>query len=74
MKFILIKIQITCAALMIVSCVVYIVIHIYTMIKVHTKKTVADSHTVIELGRVQQPPPPIYWPEPPRELPSESEF
>jgi hypothetical protein len=73
-KFTLIKIQIACADVMIATCIVYIVIYIYTNIRVHTKNTVADPHTIIELGRTQQPPPP-YWPEPPpRELPPSSEF
>lgn len=72
-KFTSIKIQIACAAAMIITCIVYIVIYIYTMIRVHTKNTVADPHTIIELGRTQPPPPP-HWPEPPRELPPASEF
>jgi len=73
MKFTLIKIQITCAAVMIATCIVYIVIYIYTSIRVHTNNTVADPHTIIELGRAQPPAPP-YWPEPPRELPPSCEF
>ncbi len=72
-KFTLIKIQIACVAVMIAVCVAYIVIYIYTMIQAHTKNTVADPHTIIELGRMQQPPPP-HWPEPPRALPRASEF
>lgn len=72
-KFTLIKIQIACAAIMIITCIIYIVIYIYTMIRVHTKNTVAEPHTIIELGRVQSPPLPL-WPEPPRELPPSSEF
>jgi len=72
-KFTLIKIQIACAAVMILTCIVYIVIFIYTTIRVHQKNKVADPHTTIELGRVQAPPPPL-WPEAPRELPPSSEF
>jgi hypothetical protein len=72
-KFTLIKIQIACAALMIATCIAFIVIYIYTNIRVYTSKTVADPHTIIELGRIQAPPPP-HWPEPPRELPPSSEF
>jgi hypothetical protein len=72
-KFTLIKTQIACAAVMIAVCAAYIVTYIYTMIKLHTKNTVADSHTIIELGRMPPPPPP-YWPDPPKDLPPASEF
>ncbi|CAF3723554.1 unnamed protein product [Rotaria sp. Silwood1] len=73
-KFILIKIQITCTAVMIAICLVYIGVYVYTIIKVHTNNTVTDPHTIIELGRIQAPPPP-YWPSPPpRELPPSSDF
>jgi hypothetical protein len=72
-KFILIKVQIACAAVMILTCIVYIGIFIYTTIRVHQKNKVADPHTTIELGRVQAPPPP-FWPDAPRELPPSSEF
>ncbi len=72
-KFTLIKIQIACAAIMIVTCIVYIVIYIYTSVRVYAKSTVADPHASIELGRIQTPPPP-HWPEPPRDLPPSSEF
>jgi hypothetical protein len=72
-KFILIKIQIACAAVMILTCIVYIVIFVYTIIRVHQRNKVADPHTTIELGRIQSPPPPL-WPETPRELPPSSEF
>ncbi len=73
LKFTLIKIQIACTAVLIATCLIYIVIYIYTRIKVHSKNTVADSHRIIELGRVQPPPSP-HWPAPPSELPPTSEF
>ena len=72
-KFTLIKIQIACAAVMICACLVYIGIYIYTTIRMCQRNTVADSHTIIELGRVQQPPPP-FWPETARDLPPSVEF
>ncbi|CAF0879819.1 unnamed protein product [Adineta steineri] len=72
-KFTLIKIQIGCAAAMIATCLVYILIYIYTNIRVYAKNTVADPHTTIELGRIQSPPPP-HWPEAPRESLADSEF
>jgi hypothetical protein len=65
-KFILIKIQIACAAVMILTCIVYIVIFVYTIIRVHQRNKVADPHTTIELGRIQS--------QTPRELPPSSEF
>ncbi|CAF3090327.1 unnamed protein product [Rotaria sp. Silwood2] len=73
-KFILIKIQITCASVMIAICLVYIGIYVYTHVKVHTNNRVNDPHTVIELGRIQSPPPPYWPPPPPRELPPSSDF
>ncbi|UJR08947.1 hypothetical protein I4U23_013199 [Adineta vaga] len=75
-KLTLLKIQIGCAAAMIATCLVYVLIYVYTGIRVHAKNTVADPHTVAELGLIQSspPPPPPHWPEPPRELPPASEF
>ncbi|CAF1371042.1 unnamed protein product [Rotaria sordida] len=73
-KFILIKIQITCAAVMIAICLVYTGIYVYTTVKVYTNNKITDPHTTIELGRIQQPPPPYWPPPPPRELPPSSDF
>ena len=72
-KFILIKLQLACAAIMIAICITYIVIYIYTWVMFHTNNRVTDPHATIELGRIQAPPSP-YWPPPPRELPPSSEF
>ncbi|CAF3597003.1 unnamed protein product [Adineta steineri] len=72
-KFTLIKIQIGYAAAMIATCLVYILIYIYTNIRVYAKNTVADPHKTIELGRIQSPPPP-HWPDAPRESLADSEF
>ncbi|CAF1499520.1 unnamed protein product [Rotaria sordida] len=73
-KFILIKIQITCATVMIAICLVYTGIYVYTTVKVYTNNKITDPHTTIELGRIQQPPPPYWPPPPPRELPPSSDF
>lgn len=76
LKFILIKIQIACCIVMVIICVIYICIYLYTIIRVYTSKTVTDPQMTIELGCIQSPPPP-YWPTPPppsRELPQSSEF
>lgn len=67
------RIQIACAAVMIVTSILYILIYIYTRIRFHRKDKVTDPHTIIELGRTQTPPPPL-WPETPRELPPSSKF
>lgn len=73
MKFTLIKIQMACAAVIIVTCIAYVAIYIYATIRMHQKNTVADFHTTIESGRTEPPPPP-FWPAVARDLPASTEF
>ncbi|CAF1164005.1 unnamed protein product [Adineta ricciae] len=75
-KLTLLKIQIGCAAAMIVTCMVYVLSYVYTVIRVYSKNKVADVNVVGELAQTRStsPSPRPNWPNPPRESSSESDF
>jgi hypothetical protein len=61
-KLIAIKTQLSCAAIMLALNVIFIVIYIYTSLKVRARLTIIDPQNPIELNSEEQippPPPPI---------------
>jgi hypothetical protein len=62
-KLIAIKMQLACAAVMLAVSLAYIIIYIYTSLKVQAKSTSVDPEQIFELRHTQMPPPPVpVWP------------
>ena len=71
-KIIAVKVQLSCAAIMLALCLLFIVVYIYTSLKVKAGPTSIDPRNTIELRPQQRPPPPQIpvWVEPPVWSPS----